>query len=277
MRITPAVVAIPLLVVLLTWLSLRAADPDAERFDHALAELDRFELLEAELNRDVLSARAGTLRNYDPLVQETAALDESVGRLQQAASFDAATTSLIDRLATMVQHQEDLVEQFKSNNALLQNSMAYIAAFSGDESGPLTPLVSSLAAAMLRFTLDTSPTAAGEVQDRLDQLKNQSISDATASIDALLAHGRLLHDLLPATDSVLEAIVSEPQAREQAALRATIQTLQAESRQTARQFRVFLYAASLLLVGILVHVGLRLRARRCVAELGSNTCWQASP
>jgi signal transduction histidine kinase len=261
MKIAPAIAAIPLLVVLLTWLSVRAADPDAERFDHALAEMDGFELLETELHRDVLSARAGALRNYDPLVQETAALDQSVHRLRQAASFDIATTSSVDRVATMVQHQEDLVEQFKSNNALLQNSLAYIAAFSGDESGPLTPLVSSLAAAMLRFALDTSPTAAGEVQNRLDQLKNQSISGAFSSIDALLAHGRLLHGLLPATDGVLKAILSVPQARDQAALRAKIQALQGESRQTARRFRVVLYVASLLLVGLLVHIGLLLHAR----------------
>jgi signal transduction histidine kinase/ActR/RegA family two-component response regulator len=261
MRIAPAIAAIPLLVVLLTWLSVRAADPDAERFDHALAEVDGFELLEAELHRDVLSARAGALRNYDPLVQETAALDQSVRRLRQAASFDAATASSVEGLATMVQHQEDLVEQFKSNNALLQNSLAYIALFSGEDSGPLTPLVSSLASAMLRFTLDTSPTAAGDVQDRLDQLGNQSISGATSSIDALLGHGRLLHDLLPATDGFLKAILSVPQARDQAALRTTIQALQGKSRQTARRFRVLLYVASLLLVGLLAHIGRLLHAR----------------
>src|SRR4051812_44553760 len=102
--------------------------------------MDRFELLEAELHRDVLSARTGALRNYDPLVNETAALDESIGRLRQAASFDMATTASIDRLASVVPQQEALVEQFKSNNALLQNSLAYIALFSGEESGPLAPL-----------------------------------------------------------------------------------------------------------------------------------------
>jgi signal transduction histidine kinase len=261
MRVAPAIAAVPLLVVLLTWLSARAIDPDAERFDQALAEMDRFELLEAELHRDVLSARAGALRDYDPLVQETAALDESVDRLRQATSFDTATTSSIDRLVTMVLRQEARVEQFKSNNALLQNSLAYIALFSGEESGPLAPQVSSLAAAMLRFTLDTSPTAAAEVQVRLDQLANRSSQGETASVEALLAHGRLLHDLLPATDDVLKAVLSVPQARDQAALRATIQAQRSTSRQTARQFRVFLYVVSLLLVGLLVYVGLQLHAR----------------
>jgi hypothetical protein len=99
-KVAPAIVAIPLLVVLLTWLSVRAIDPDAERYDLVLAEMDRFELLEAELHRDVLSARTGALRNYDPLVNETAALDESIGRLRQQFRLDMATTASIDRLAS---------------------------------------------------------------------------------------------------------------------------------------------------------------------------------
>src|ERR1700756_3865890 len=51
------------LVLLLTWLSLRAANPEAELFDHALMELNRFVMLENALYRDVFAARSGTLRN----------------------------------------------------------------------------------------------------------------------------------------------------------------------------------------------------------------------
>src|ERR1700722_4170740 len=130
MRIAPAVVAVTLLVVLLTWLSLRAIDPDAERFDVALREMDSFETLQAGLHRDALSARAGVLRNYDPLVRETDALDASVNRLRQIPAMDPATKSAIDRLAMAVVQQEHFVEQFKSDNALLQNSLAYFALFS---------------------------------------------------------------------------------------------------------------------------------------------------
>jgi len=71
MKVAPAAVATPLLLVLvlLTWFSVRALDTDAELYDQALAALDQFTTVENALNRDVLSARAGLLRNYDPLVQ----------------------------------------------------------------------------------------------------------------------------------------------------------------------------------------------------------------
>ena len=81
MRVTPTTLAVPFLILLLTWLSVRALNPEAELFDRALAELDHFEMLENGLYRDVLAARAGILRNYDPrrlrrLVNERLAADE---------------------------------------------------------------------------------------------------------------------------------------------------------------------------------------------------------
>src|SRR4051794_20951537 len=63
MRLMPAAAAVPVVLVLLTWLSFRASNTDAERFDRALGALDRFALVESALQRDVLSARAGMLRN----------------------------------------------------------------------------------------------------------------------------------------------------------------------------------------------------------------------
>ena len=262
MRVAPAVVAVTFLVVLLTWLSLRAIDPDAERFDVALREMDSFETLQAGLHRDALSARAGVLRNYDPLVRETDALDASVNRLRQIPAIDPATKSAIDRLAMAVVQQEHFVEQFKSDNALLQNSLAYFALFSSDWGGTAAPLVSSLAAAMLRLTLDTSMVTAREVQDRLDELARQPFPPSDAdSAQALLAHGRVLHDLLPATDGVLKALFTVPQTRDQEALRARIVMQQGASRATARQFRMLLYVAALVLVGVLAYLGLRLQAR----------------
>jgi signal transduction histidine kinase len=263
MRFIPTVAAVPILILLLTWLSVRAFDPDAERFDFALREVSRFARLEADLQRDVLSARAGVLRNYDPLVRDTDALNDSIDRLQRIPALNRATKSAIDDLAITVTRQEDFVEQFKSDNALLQNSLAYLASFSSDVFGAFAPPVSALAAAMLHLTLDTSPASQRAVQDRLDDLARRTTSsgDENVSIGPLLAHGRLLLDLLPATDAVLAALRANPLAQDQETLRVSLRAQQALSRATARRFRLFLYGASLLLLGLLVHVGFQLHAR----------------
>jgi signal transduction histidine kinase len=262
MKIMPAIAAIVLLVLLLTWLSLRAIDTDAERFDLALGEMDNLEMQEAALHRDVLSARAGILRNYDPLVQETNALYASVDRLQQVLGIDGTAKSAIAHLANAVVELERFVEQFKSDNALLQNSLAYFALFSSDGGGSPAAPVSSLAAAMLRLELDTSAANVREVQGRLDEVGRLApFSGDAAPTQALLAHGRLLHDLLPATDGILKALVAVPQLRDEEALRALVVAQQSASRAKARQFRLLLYITSLILVGHLAYLGLRLQTR----------------
>src|SRR5215471_9794188 len=125
MKVAPAASAIPILLLALSWLAFRAIDPEAERYDRALKALDRFTLMEIALHRDVLSARAGMLRNYDPLVRELNALRDALDRLRDNASGDAEETATIDRFAAAAAQQEQLTEQFKSDNALLQNSLAY--------------------------------------------------------------------------------------------------------------------------------------------------------
>ncbi len=250
MKLMPAAAAVPLVLLLLTWLSFRASNTEAERFDRALGALDRFALVESALQRDVLSARAGMLRNYDPLVREVNVLNELISRLRDAASADAEEVAAIDRLAASVGRQEELTEQFKSNNGLLQNSLAYFRLFSAhlsgaDRNGPLAPAVGALAAAMLQLTLDTSHAAALEVADRLNELATQPLPTGGADpVQALLAHGQLLRDLLPTTDRVLKALLEKPSKRQQEAVRTMVLSHQAASRATAQKFRILLYAST---------------------------------
>src|SRR5260221_648954 len=128
---------------------------------------------------DVFTARAGTLRNYDPLVREINELHESLSRLRETAAIDSETTAALDQLVASVDQQEELVERFKSDNALLHNSLAVFGRFSvRPVSSDLGPTISAAAAAMLHLTLDTSSAAARDVQDRLDELGNRARSSA---------------------------------------------------------------------------------------------------
>ena len=86
MRVAPAAAAIPILLLALSWLAFRSVDPEEERYDRALKSLDRFTVMEISLHRDVLSARAGLLRDYDPLVRELNVLHDALGRLRDNAA-----------------------------------------------------------------------------------------------------------------------------------------------------------------------------------------------
>jgi signal transduction histidine kinase len=263
MSIAPHVAKFVCLVVLLTWFSLRSINPQAELFDRALAELDRFGMIESELYRDIFTARTGMLRNYDPLVNQIKALRSSIERLRSISAIDSETMQAVDRLAALIDRQEGLVELFKTENALLHNSLSFLGRFSVRSISPdLDPTISATAAAILHLTLDTSSRTARDVQDRLDELDRQaSRTNQGDSVEALLAHGRLLHKLLPSVDSALSEMRGLPQKQNQDELRALIFKRQIASRKSARWFRVLLYGTSLLLVAFLIDLGIRLKSR----------------
>jgi signal transduction histidine kinase len=266
MKMTPVVVLVSFLLLLLTWLLLSGLNPSSTRFDEQLEALDHFSRLERALNREVLTARAGLSRNYDALARLTDRYEESVHQLRKAAGSDLEEGAAIELLATGAHRQQTLIEQFKSRNALLRNSFLYFGIFSdrlaASDRTPVVAAATTLSAAMLHLTLDTSPAAARAVKDRLEQLAAlPNPGDDMAAIQAALAHGGLLHDLLPATDAVLKELIAAATTREQDAVRALIMDRQFAARAKARQYRALLYATSLLLLGALIYLGLQLRAR----------------
>jgi signal transduction histidine kinase len=261
-----------ILFALLPWLWWRGMHAGTDRADDALRALDDFSIAKSALHRDVLSARTGMLRNYDPLVRETTALHAAVDRLREAAAGDPEVAAASGRIAILADQQEQWTEHFKSRNALLQNSLAYFGLLSArlgevnqTGSGRLQEVsarISSLAAAILHLTLDTSPNVVADVDDRLRGISVQGLSPGdTAVAEALLAHAQLLRRLLPATDSVLRSLFAASGDQEQEAVRALLLTRKSTAETAAKRIRYVLCAISLLLVGMLVHLGMRLQSR----------------
>src|SRR6266481_3053254 len=261
-----------ILLALLMWLWWRGMHTGTDQADAAERALGDFAVAKSALHRDMLSARIGMLRNYDPLVRETTALHAAVDRLREAAADDPELAAASDRLASLADQQEQWTEQFKSRNALLQNSLAYFGLLSAHlGEGPpdsnrrrqqVSALVSSLAAAILHLTLDTSPNVAADVDERLGGISIQGLSPGDAAVaGALLAHAQLLRRLLPATDSVLRSLFAASGDRDQEAVRNLILARKLTAETAAKRVRYVLCAISLLLVGMLVHLGMRLRSR----------------
>jgi signal transduction histidine kinase/CheY-like chemotaxis protein len=270
--IARTIAATVILLMILTWLWWRAIHTGTGATDQALRALDDFAIAESALHRDVLRARTGMLRNYDPLVREISALRGSADRLRKSTARDPEAATFGDRLADLVDRQERATEEFKSNNALLQNSLAYFGLLSAhlDEANDSTGRIQqigamfrSLATAMLHLTLDTSPNVVAEVDDRLSSISAQGLSPGDSDVvGALLAHAQLLRRLLPETDNVLKSLFAVSGDREQEAFRALILARKNAAETRAERTRYVLCAVSLLLVGTLVYfwIGLQKHA-----------------
>jgi hypothetical protein len=268
MRLWPGAIGVPLLLALLTWLLVRGIDTNAPAHAVTLQALDDFALAEASLHRDVLQARAGLLRDYDALANAVEAMEDAVERLRSRARAEGLDPGPADRLAAAVAEQEELTERFKSSNALLQNSLSYVGLLStsaafGPQDAQLAPAAGALAAATLHLTLDTSPDAVEALQERIERFAAQAPADGPGSdaAQALLAHARLLHDLLPTVDETLKALVAVPNPRPLEEIQGMFSNRRSAVEAMAQRFQLLLYLVSLLLLIMLVRLGLRLRAR----------------
>jgi signal transduction histidine kinase len=268
MKLLPGAAAVLLLLLLLTWLLLRGIGTDASRYAAIFQVFHDYSLAEASLDRDVLQARAGLLRNYDPLVKAVREMEYAVAKLRLYALAEGLDHTLVAGLANAVSEQESLTERYKTDNALLQNSLSYFGLLStgpayGGQDVHLAAATGALAAAILHLTRDASAESAQSVQDRLDQLAAEAPTsgpDAEA-MQALLAHARLLHRLLPDVDETLKALLAVPRTSPFETLHTLFTNRQVAIEATARRFRLLLYATSLLLLLALVYLGLQLRDR----------------
>ena len=163
------------LLLVLTYLLLRGAAPDAAQHERRLRAIDALNLHQAALHRDVLRASHGLLLNYDPLVAEVTKLREVTEELRGPGM---ASGALIDSIVAELDEQEALVEDFKSAHALLQNSLTYfghvsrrLSTLTSKAGEPVAIAVGRLANRMFRFIGGSSgDVEAAEVTASLDQL-----------------------------------------------------------------------------------------------------------
>ena len=245
------------LVFALTFVTGQSAGPATERHERTLEALRTLTLSDSALQRDVLRARAGLLTSYDPIVEAVADLRGAALALRGAASdATGATRAELERrvadVAAGVDRQESNVETFKSQYAVLRNSLAYFSHLSGMTAGPQ---VDELASAMLRFTAGEGPDAASEVAAELERRSRSS-----GPGDPLIAHGRLIVETLPRVDLLVENILDAPIAQRVQAVQETYLSEYARATARADAYRLLLYAAALALVGYLGRLFFRLRA-----------------
>jgi signal transduction histidine kinase len=258
------------MLLLLTYLLVQGSTPDAARHESTLDALRTVILNDAALQRDVLKARAGLLRNYDPLVSSIDRLRNAVAILRTTArAADEPARSEIERhtqrLATAVDDQEALLEAFKSRNALLQNSLTFLHHMSrhlGADSEPaVVAEIGSLANALLRFTSDPRDEPAAALTASLDRLSRMATSpDLGRDIRATVAHGGLVVATLPQVDDLVSRLLASPAPERARALQDAYLGVQERLAARADLFRILLYIASIGLVTYIGYLFIRLHA-----------------
>jgi len=248
------------LLLLLTYFLRQSQSPDLALRPYLHEGLHAFELYDVRLTRDVLLARAGLLPHYDALAQSSRGLSQALETLRQGSQLASRQAAKIlgqhvEALDAALQQKLTLIEHFTTDNALMRNSLMYVfhagedlrreAAANGYETAVAE--VGALSHALLRFMQTPETTIGQEIEGIIDRLP--PTLPFQSDLPVLVAHGRLIVDVLPQVDSLLRQIMVDPAMTHVRALREGTLEYYGQVEARAQIFRWLLYFVAVALLG----------------------------
>ncbi|RCJ42052.1 hypothetical protein A6770_35350 [Nostoc minutum NIES-26] len=260
-RVFVALAAILILVVLISK-SLSINFYQHQKYRSAIVELQE---KDATFNQHILKFRYELFNSYDSLVDSISSQKTIQKQMQKFPSFiDAKDKRRINQIlanqAELLEQKENLSEQFKSQNAILKNSLRYlptlIAEIKGTNSDqkwfvPLKTTLNNLLYDVLLYNLtaneDVKPLIKIQI-NKLSQIKDQyKISENQFSINLIISHTMVILNNKPQVDELTNQILNIPIAQQAKTLETVYDDSYQKAIKTANIYRLFTYGWSLVL------------------------------
>jgi len=252
-------------LAVLTFLFVKTQAVDLSRHSGVVDTLRQLEQLEAALNEDILRSRFALLAHYDPLVRTLAELRARENSLWTGphAIYPLGRTDINERLdayRTRLKEREDLLDRFKSEAAILKNSLAYFPVASEElaavarrrgQARELTPVLHDLVRTVLVFNLNGTAEHRRAIERLIGALRasgHDSGAEVARALDNVVAHATMTVRKKDEVDGLLTRLVSLPSATQIDEI-ANAYTVYYDGilRQTnAYRFGLYLFAVALL-------------------------------
>jgi signal transduction histidine kinase/CheY-like chemotaxis protein len=257
----------------LTYVFLRTRTVNVEKHNQIVEALRRIKQLDAELDRDVLQARFHLLATYDPLVTTLDGLrgvERSLrtGPTAVAGKGHPAIDGALDAYGRAVAEKEALVEEFKSHNSVLENSLRYlpIAVANASEAGGGNGLLTRLLRDILIYNLSPGDEGARQIGQLIAVVRGRA-----ADLDVVATHAQIVLTEKSHLDSIVQALLAVPTAQRGDDLYGAYIASYQQAQQRANVYRLALYVLAVSLLGYVVYTLLRLtRATEQLEERSRN-------
>ena len=274
-----SLVALALASILL-FLYLKSSSDQTSTYTESRDVIARMKQLNAQWETEILKARVAISHNYDPLVSPLTEMTALWQRFDSMESNHGRNDSLAwnashDAYLAAIQEKTRLVEQFKSHNAVLRNSLAFLPTAEDDIQQPLTQVVDGdqlqlqniatdtydLLLSALEFAQVTSDDKAADILVGLNKLgvNKTRLPDAFhGPIDILSNHIELILREQPIVNRLLENIEAIPVAERLDDITRLLNQDQQQSDAIYQRYHFYMLVFSVLLVLVLVYLAIRL-------------------
>lgn len=269
-----------LLASTLVFLYLKASRDQTASYTQSRDLIRQLQQLNAQWDSEVLKARIAITHNYDPLVTPLTQMTRIWAELNSRDTYHSPSNlsgwqATQTAYQTAIQEKARLVDQFKSHNALLRNSLAFLPTAEDDIQAQFNRLDAEgrlqlqdvatdtydLLLSSLEFAQVTSDDRAADILVGLGKLainKEQLPSEFQGPVDILSNHISLILREQPVVNDLLERIATVPVAEHLDALTTHLDQDQQAADLIDHQYHRYLLIFSTLLVGLLLYLAVRL-------------------
>jgi len=259
-------VALALMAALLYELS-RASDYDEPAYFADVARVQQIRQLDAQWEQDLLKARLNLLHDYDALVAPLADMERLPRQLHQYPANSALAAGVTAYLRAL-DAKTELVESFKSHNAVFRNSLAYLVTVSNEAelAAAKRPEHAGVARSLREVLLDILTYieygGAEEPEDWQSRLSGLAPGlrggELRRMVDSFGLHASIVLRERAVISRLLADITTVPTGRTLNSIQAVLSGDLRHASQRVRQHRVYLAALSLALSALLLYAAVRL-------------------
>jgi signal transduction histidine kinase/DNA-binding response OmpR family regulator/HPt (histidine-containing phosphotransfer) domain-containing protein len=271
-------------VALLTFLFVQQMPVDSVQHDRVMLDFQLLARLDAEVNADLLGSRYDLMRSYDPFVKKLKEIQEAAAGLESIPGLmsqrnRAQSVRLLAREQEVLSERAQLVERFKSDNAVLKNSLRYFPVLVAEASQAASgnKLIREDLANLLRDVLLYDLTPHSDLTARLNAdiaLLGEDASgrpELDETLGTVRAHAAAIRDFKPKVESLTEQLAALPTTRSMSAVSAAYIADRNQLLKTHQVYRLFLYLASVILLAYGADRTLNLVKSQSSAQAGIQT------
>lgn len=269
------------LVVLSAILFVKTQVHDMETHNRLINTLGELQAVDATLNQDVIRARYRLLVNYDTLVEAVDKSERLLGKLQQTQHHDHDNGSRLteineklQRLADTLKQKSAVVEYFKSDNAVLKNSLSYyphvlqhISTAETDAGSikirpppELRQLAPELLTDVLQYIQSGDPERRAAAETRLNAIRAYAnTSPLRPAVEHVVRHTKISLEYADRVEALLTQILAFPSASQAEDLYRAYAVEYGQAVRETNLYRVLLYLFSVLLLIYTAYIFYRLR------------------
>ena len=263
------VLLVATLLGIFVFLIVKAQSLDSEEHNRYQTDLLQLKESDASLDQAVLRTRQGLFTSYDPLNVELTRIRQlhfnvenppryigQEGRLEMRTEWELFGKELA--------YESQLIQEFKSQNAILNNSLRYFPLATrsftkrlrqpGRESD-LSSRLDQFTSDVLRYSLAPSSDLGQQTRSQLaslTEIANSRKSADSSELLTILNHGKTILDRQPTVDRLVTELINVPTAQHAAKLYSLHALHYEAALQSSSFIRFILYLLSVAVLGLII-------------------------